>query len=33
MNNKVLFKLTIPEIDELFDVFIPVDEPTWKIKK
>lgn len=33
MNNKVLVKLTIPEIDESFDVFIPVNELTWKIKK
>ena len=33
MNNKVLIKLYIPEIDEKFDVFIPVNEVIWKIKK
>ncbi len=33
MNNKVLIKLIIPEIDESFDVFIPVNEMVWKIKK
>ena len=33
MENKVLIKLFVPEIDENFDVFIPVNEITWKIKK
>lgn len=33
VNNKVLIKLTVPEIDETFDIFIPVNEVTWKIKK
>ena len=33
MNNKVLIKLISPEIDESFDVFIPVNEIIWKIKK
>ena len=33
MNNKVLIKLIVPEIDEEFDIFIPVNEIIWKIKK
>lgn len=33
MNNKVLIKLIVPEIDETFDLFIPVNELIWKIKK
>ena len=33
MNNKVLIKLSVPEIDCTFDVFIPVNEIVWKIKK
>ena len=33
MNNKVLIKLIVPEIDEEFDIFIPVHEIIWKIKK
>lgn len=33
MNNKVLIKLIVPEIDDEFDVFIPVNEVIWKIKK
>lgn len=33
MNNKVLIKLIVPEIDSKFDVFIPVNELIWKIKK
>ncbi len=33
MNNKVLIKLFVPEIDSSFDVFIPVNEVVWKIKK
>ncbi len=33
MNNKVLVKLIVPEIDDEFDVFIPVNEIVWKIKK
>jgi len=33
MNNKVLIKLIVPEIEEEFDVFIPVNEVLWKIKK
>ena len=33
MKNKVLIKLMVPEIDITFDVFIPVNESIWKIKK
>ena len=33
MNNKVLIKLIIPELSESYDVFIPVNEIVWKIKK
>lgn len=31
MENKVLVKLTLPELDFCFDVFIPVNELIWKI--
>ena len=33
MENKVLVKLILPELDTSFDVFIPVNEITWKVKK
>lgn len=33
MKNKVLIKLIFPELDETFDVFVPVNEVVWKIKK
>lgn len=33
MDNKVLIKLIVPELDSEFDVFIPVNELVWKIKK
>ena len=33
MNNKVLVKLILPELDKSFDVLIPVNEVLWKIKK
>ena len=33
MKNKVLVKLYIPELSEMFDVFLPVNEFMWKIKK
>ena len=33
MENKVLVKLILPELDDNFDVFIPVNEIIWKIKK
>lgn len=33
MKNKVLIKLIIPELGLNFDVFIPVNELVWKVKK
>lgn len=33
MKNKVLIKLYVPELDFSFDLFIPVNELVWKIKK
>lgn len=33
MNNKVLVKLYLLELDTSYDVFIPVNEIIWKIKK
>lgn len=33
MENKVLIKLIVPELDSNFDVFIPVNEIIWKITK
>lgn len=33
MDNKVLIKLTVPEINQTFDIFIPVNEVLWKVKK
>ena len=33
MENKVLIKLTMPTLNETFDLFLPVNEVIWKIKK
>lgn len=33
MGNKVLIKLIVPELGTSFDIFIPVNEVIWKIKK
>ena len=33
MKNKVLVKLIVVELGETYDVFIPVNEVVWKIKK
>ena len=33
MENKVLIKLIMFDMDECFDIFIPVNEIVWKIKK
>lgn len=33
MTNKVLIKLSVPELDYTFDVFIPINEILWKVKK
>lgn len=32
-DNKVLVRLIVPELDYAFDVFIPINEIMWKIKK
>jgi len=33
MKNKVLIKLSVPELNEVYDVFIPVNEYIWKAIK
>lgn len=33
MKNKVLIKIITPEFDRDFDVFIPVNELLWKVKR
>lgn len=33
MKNKVLIKLIVPELNESYDLFIPVNEYIWKIIK
>ena len=33
MNNKILVKLLVPELNSSFDIFLPVNELIWKIKK
>lgn len=33
MKNKVLVKLIVPEVNASFDLFVPVNELIWKIKK
>ena len=33
MNNKVLIKLNVPDLNQTYDVFIPVNEMVWKIVK
>lgn len=33
MKNKVLIKVVVPEFDRCFDVFIPVNEILWKVKR
>lgn len=33
MKNKILIKLTLVELDEAFDIFIPANEVIWKLKK
>ena len=33
MQNKVLIKLIVPELDVTYDIYIPVNEVIWKIKK
>ena len=33
MKNKVLVKVIVPETDDSFDIFIPINEVIWKIRK
>ena len=33
MKNKILVKLIVPELDNVFDIFIPVNEVVWKIER
>lgn len=33
MNNKVLIKVILPNMELEFDMFIPVNEQLWKIEK
>ena len=33
MNNKVLIKVILPNIELEYDIFIPVNEQLWKIEK
>ena len=33
MENKVLVKLYVPELDTTFDLYIPINEIVWKITK
>ena len=33
MNNKVLIKAILPNIEQEYDMFIPVNEQIWKIEK
>ena len=33
MNNKILIKLIVPDLDNTYDIFIPVNEQVWRVKK
>ena len=33
MNNKVLVKVTVLELGISYDIFLPVNELIWKLKK
>lgn len=33
MNNKVLVNVDVPELDNDFDLFIPVNELIWRVNK
>lgn len=33
MNDKVLIKLNVPELDDTFELFVPVNETIWKIER
>ncbi len=32
MKNKILIKVIVPELEESYDVFVPVNELVWKVK-
>ena len=32
MENKILIRLLLPELEKEFDLFIPVNEVVWKVK-
>lgn len=33
MKNKILIKVVVPQIDQDFDIYVPVNELIWKVKK
>ena len=33
MKKKILIKLIVPELEESFDIHIPVNELVWKVRK
>lgn len=33
MKNKVMIKLIVPELNDTFDIFIPVNDVVWKVKR
>lgn len=33
MKNKVLIKIIVPELEQEYDLFIPVNELIWRVKK
>lgn len=33
MKNKVLIKIIFPEVNDTFDLFIPVNEQIWKVSR
>jgi len=33
MNNKVLIKIILPNMEKEYDLFIPVNEQLWKVEK
>ena len=33
MENKVLVKVLVPELERTFDVFIPVNELVWRVRQ
>ena len=33
MNDKIIVKISVPELDSTYDVFLPPNEIIWKISK